>query len=151
MRVRMNNPGSARCGAPTSCGSVLASGVLAPEQLQLPMNACSKKRCRPSCRLPKLAPPESNGSPPGSEVATLSLRCDSKTALRVCGLSLCQERREFMHAQSPVDVVIAIRKELAEFQRTSSQQELLAALKVVCRAALPCRGHDRGSPGSSRV
>jgi hypothetical protein len=39
----------------------------------------------------------------------------------------------------PVGVTLAIRKELAEFQRTSSQQELLAALKVVCRAALPCR------------
>ena len=51
-----------------------------------------------------------------------------------------------MHAQSPVDVIIGIRKELAEFQRTSSREELLAALKVVCRAALPCwvpgRFHD---------
>jgi len=44
-----------------------------------------------------------------------------------------------MNEQSPVDVIIAIRKELAEFQRTSSREELLAALKVVCRAALPCR------------
>ena len=43
-----------------------------------------------------------------------------------------------MHAQSPVDVIIAIRKELAEFQQTSSREELLAALRVVCRAALPC-------------
>jgi hypothetical protein len=43
-----------------------------------------------------------------------------------------------MHAQSPVDVIIGIRKELAEFQRTSSREELLAALKVVCRAALTC-------------
>ena len=42
-----------------------------------------------------------------------------------------------MHAQSPVDVIIGIRKQLAEFQRTSSREELLAALKVVCRAALP--------------
>ena len=55
------------------------------------------------------------------------------------GLSPCQERLEFMHEQSPVDVVIAIRNELAEFQRTSSRQELLAALKVVYRAALPRR------------
>jgi hypothetical protein len=43
-----------------------------------------------------------------------------------------------MHAQSPVDVIIGIRKQLAEFQRTSSREELLAALKVVWRAALPC-------------
>ena len=56
-----------------------------------------------------------------------------------------------MNEQSPVDVIINIRKELADFQRTSSTEELRAALKVVCRAALPCRGHDRGSPGSSRV
>jgi len=42
-----------------------------------------------------------------------------------------------MNEQSPVDVIIGIRKELAEFQRTSSRQELLAALKVACRAALP--------------
>ena len=48
-----------------------------------------------------------------------------------------------MHAQSPVDVIIAIRKELAEFQQTSNREELLAALKVVCRAALP-----RRTPGS---
>jgi len=44
-----------------------------------------------------------------------------------------------MNEQSPVDVIIGIRKELAEFQRTSSRQELLAALKVDCRAALPRR------------
>ena len=48
-----------------------------------------------------------------------------------------------MNEQSPVDVIIGIRKELAEFQRTSSRGELLAALKVVCRAALP-----RRTPGS---
>ena len=42
-----------------------------------------------------------------------------------------------MNEQSPVDVIIGIRKELAEFQRTSSREELLAALRVVCRAALP--------------
>ena len=51
-----------------------------------------------------------------------------------------------MHEQSPVDVALNIRNELAEFQRTSSTEELRAALKVVCRAALPCwvpgRFHD---------
>jgi hypothetical protein len=48
-----------------------------------------------------------------------------------------------MNEQSPVDVIINIRKELADFQRTSSTEELRAALKVVCRAALP-----RWAPGS---
>ena len=44
-----------------------------------------------------------------------------------------------MNEQSPVDVTLSIRKELAELQQTSSREELLAALKVVCRAALPRR------------
>jgi hypothetical protein len=39
---------------------------------------------------------------------------------------------------TPVAVALGIRKRLAEFQRTSSRQELLAALRLVCRAALPC-------------
>jgi|SRR6516165_5410851 hypothetical protein len=38
--------------------------------------------------------------------------------------------------QSPVDVVISIRKELAEFQRTSSKQAWRAELREACKEAL---------------
>jgi len=37
---------------------------------------------------------------------------------------------------SPVDVAVSIRKDLAEFQRTSSKEALRAEWKAACQAAL---------------
>jgi len=45
---------------------------------------------------------------------------------------------EELTAESPVDTVISIRKDLEEFQRISSKQELRAALREALKAAFLC-------------
>ena len=50
---------------------------------------------------------------------------------------------EELTAESPVDTVISIRKDLEEFQRISSKQELRAALREALKAA--CKAGE-GSP-----
>jgi hypothetical protein len=58
--------------------------------------------------------------------------------------------------QSPVDVVISIRKELKEYQQTSSSQALRETLRASCREALlqavgrPDRVSDQAGAGHVR-
>jgi hypothetical protein len=47
--------------------------------------------------------------------------------------------------QSPVDVIIALRKELAEFQKVSSKEALREELRAACKEALQ-RGAVAGCP-----
>jgi hypothetical protein len=47
-----------------------------------------------------------------------------------------QEELSDKQPQSPVDVIIELRKDLAEFQRTSSKEALRKELRAACREAL---------------
>ena len=81
-----------------------------------------------------------------------SLRhCSSQRRGFVAGLSTrrLNQQRRYTDRQSPVDVIIGLRKELAEFQKVSNKQAfketLRAALRAACKEALlrAAAGADR--------
>ena len=53
-----------------------------------------------------------------------------------------QQQQHTAGKPSPVDVIISIREELAEFQRTSSKQALRKAMREALREALLRAVHD---------